>query len=221
MRLALQSMVEKHLNAQMWRQAAFNKALRSAGIHKVFWELKILLLCFRKVPLAAESIPSPSSSSSHQAPSSTALTSPVLSSPSSTLTYTATFPQSASAAGVFNVRDSPQPRPQPLASGKARNGLHKASRPSKDTEELAVGAKKRKNSSHLLSSFSSSSSHPHVDNHKRNGSSFHASLQGLGVTASPSARKKGPGHGDSGLSGSSDGWLSRVDGSQSHNLQNW
>ncbi|XP_013869911.1 ataxin-7-like protein 1 [Austrofundulus limnaeus] len=194
MRLALQSMVEKHLNAQMWR----------------------------KVPLAAESLPSPSSSSSssHQAPSPTALTSPVLSSPSSTLTYTATFPQSASAAGVFNVRDSPQPRPQPLASGKARNGVHRASRPSKDTEDPTVGAKKRKNSSHSSSSFSSSSSRPHVDNHKRNGSSFHVTLQGLGVTASPSARKKGPGHGDSGFLGSSDDWLSRADGSQSHNSQN-
>lgn len=175
-------------------------------------------MCFRKVPLAAESLSSPplpgtSSVSSQQAPSPTALTSP-----SSTLTYTAAFPQSASTAGVFNVRDSPQPRPQPLAS-KARNGLHKAGRSSKDTEDLALGPKKRKNSSHSSSSFSSPSSFQTVDHHKRNGSSFHPTLQGVGVTAVPPARKKG--HGDSGLLSSSDNWLSRVDGSQSHNSQNW
>lgn len=182
-------------------------------------------MCFRKVPLAAESLASPplpgaSSVSSQQAPSPTALTSPVFSSPSSTLTYTAAFPQSASTAGVFNVRDSPQARPQPLTS-KARNGLHKAGRSSKDMEDLALGPKKRKNSSHSSSSFSSSSLFQTVDHHKRNGSSFHPTLQGVGATAVPPARKKGPGHGDSGLLSSSDNWLSRVDGSQSHNSQNW
>ncbi|XP_037552070.1 ataxin-7-like protein 1 [Nematolebias whitei] len=193
MRLALQSMVEKHLNAQMWR----------------------------KVPLAAESLCSPSlpgtsSVSSQQAPSPTTLTTSVFSSPSSTLTYTAAFPQSASMSGAFNVRGSPQPRPQPLAS-KARNGLHKAGRSSKDMEDLALGPKKRKNSS---SSFSSSSLFQTVDHHKRNGSSFHPTLQGLGVTAVPPGRKKGPGHGNSGLLSCSDNWLSRVDGSQSHSSQN-
>ncbi|XP_008277112.1 ataxin-7-like protein 1 isoform X2 [Stegastes partitus] len=195
MRLALQNMVEKHLNAQMWR----------------------------KVPLAAESLPSlsPSGSSSssitsQQTPSPTSVNSSLLASASNSLSYTATFPQSASTAGMFSIRDSTQV----FSPGKARNGSHKASRPSKDTEDPAVGPKKRKNSSYSSSSFSSTSLFPTVDNHKRNGSSFHSTLQGsAGATASP-ARKKGLSRGDGGLWSGSEDWLSRADGSQSHNSQN-
>ncbi|XP_041833574.1 ataxin-7-like protein 1 isoform X2 [Melanotaenia boesemani] len=194
MRLALQSMVEKHLNAQMWR----------------------------KVPLAAESLPSLSPSgtcvSSQPAPSPNSIASPLLTSPSNTLCYTATFPQSASTAGLFSVRDSPQA--QVFKLGKARNGTHKASRPSKDTEDPLVAPKKRKNSSHTSSSLSSSSLFPTVENHKKNGSSFHPTLQGSGAIGASPARKKGLGRGDNGLLSSADDWLSRADGSQSYNSQN-
>lgn len=198
MRLALQSMVEKHLNAQMWR----------------------------KVPLAAESLLSPSGTSSiassQQAPSPTSAPSPHLSSPTSNcLSYTATFPQTASTVGVFNIRDSPQPHTQVFTLGKARNGTHKASRPSKETEDPVVGSKRRKNSSYSSSSLSSSSLFPTVDNHKRNGSSFHSTLQSSGGTAASPAKKKGlGGRGDTGLWSGSEDWLSRTDGSQSHNSQN-
>ncbi|XP_062299328.1 ataxin-7-like protein 1 isoform X2 [Scomber scombrus] len=205
MRLALQSMVEKHLNAQMWR----------------------------KVPLAAESLfslPSSGTSSftSQQAhpPSPTSITSPVLTSPSSTFSYTANFPQSASKAGVFSVRDAQQPLAPATAPGKARNGTHKASRPSKEIEDSVVGSKKKKNPSSSSTSFSFSSSlFPTVDNHKRNGSSYHPTLQGAGGTAATPARKKGLGRGGSGRGGSrlwssGEDWLSRADGSQSHNSQN-
>ncbi|XP_040885969.1 ataxin-7-like protein 1 isoform X2 [Toxotes jaculatrix] len=198
MRLALQSMVEKHLNAQMWR----------------------------KVPLAAESLLSLSSSSgtspiaSQQTPSPTSVTSPLLTSPSNSLSYTATFPQSTSTAGVFSIRDAPH-TPTPIsAPGKARNGTHKASRSSKDTEDSVARSKKRKNSSYFSSSLSSPSSlFSTVDNHKRNGSSYHPTLQGSGGTAASPARKKGLGRGGSGLWRSGDDWLSRSDGSQSHNSQ--
>ncbi|XP_028256668.1 ataxin-7-like protein 1 isoform X1 [Parambassis ranga] len=188
MRLVLQSMVEKHLNAQMWR----------------------------KVPLAAESLLSlsPSGNSSitaQQAPSPVSITSPLLTSASNSLSYT-----TASAAGVFNIRDSSQV----FTQGKSRSGTHKASRPSKDMEDPTVGSKKRKNSSFSSSSFSSSSLFPTVDNHKRNGSSFHPTLQSSGGTASSPARKKGLGQGDSEVWSSSEDWLSRTDGSQSHNSQN-
>lgn len=200
MRLALQSMVEKHLNAQMWR----------------------------KVPLAAESILSLSSSgtspiTSQETPSPTLSTSPLLSSPSNLLSYSATFPQSASTAGVFSIRDPPQPLIPVSTPGKARNGTHKASCPSKDIQDSVVGSKKRKNSSYSSSSLSSSSLSsslfPIVDNHKRNGSSYHPALQDSGGTAAPSARKRGLGCGGSGLWHSRDDWLSRSDGSQSHNSQ--
>lgn len=77
MRLALQNMVEKHLNSQMWR----------------------------KVPLAAESLQCPSGSSSASSqppcpPSPLSGSSPV----STTNCYTATFPQTT---GVFSIRDAP------------------------------------------------------------------------------------------------------------------
>ncbi|XP_021176263.2 ataxin-7-like protein 1 isoform X1 [Fundulus heteroclitus] len=190
MRLALQSMVEKHLNAQMWR----------------------------KVPLAAESLPSLSTSSPASVPVQPA-PSPVLSSPSSALTYTAAFPQSASAAGAFNVRDSPTPRRPALAQGRARNGSPKASRPPKDSDPVPLaGPKKRKNSSHPSSSVSPSSFQT-VDVHKRNGSSFHPTLQGFGVTRPSPGKNKGP-RGGGGLLSSSDDRLSSADGSQSHNAQN-
>ncbi|XP_039996271.1 ataxin-7-like protein 1 [Xiphias gladius] len=197
MRLALQSMVEKHLNAQMWR----------------------------KVPLAAESLfslPSTGTSSipSQQTPSPTSVTSLLLTSPSNSLSYTATFPQSTSTAGVFSVRDAQQPLTPISASGKARNSNHKASRPSKDTEDSVVGSKKRKNSSYFSSSLSSPSSlFSTVDNHKRNGSSYDPTLQCSGGTAASPASKKGLGRGGSGLWRSGDDWLSRSEGSQSHNSQ--
>ncbi|XP_032361713.1 ataxin-7-like protein 1 [Etheostoma spectabile] len=184
MRLALQNMVEKHLNAQMWR----------------------------KVPLAAET---------QQTPPPTSVTSPPLSYPSNSLSYTATFPQSASIAGVFSIRDAPQPVAPVSALGKARNGTHKASRPSKDMVDSVVGSKRRTNSSYP-SSFSPSSLFPTVDNHKRNGSSYHPRLQGSGgaATAATPARKKGLGHRGSRLWSSGEDWPSRADVSQSHNSQN-
>ncbi|XP_023273715.1 ataxin-7-like protein 1 [Seriola lalandi dorsalis] len=190
MRLALQSMVEKHLNAQMWR----------------------------KVPLAAESLLSHSSSgtssvTSQRTPSPTSLTCP---------SYTVTFPQSTLAtAGVFGIREASQPLTAISTPGKARNSTHKASRPPKDTEDSAVGYKKRKNSSYLSSSLTSSPSSlfSSVDNHKRNGSSYHPTFQGSGGTAASQARKKGLGRGGSGLWRSGDDGLSKSDGSQSHNSQ--
>lgn len=43
MRLALQSMVEKHLNAQMWRRASLMRAWSPQKLTTtVFWELKVL-----------------------------------------------------------------------------------------------------------------------------------------------------------------------------------
>ncbi|XP_026182534.1 ataxin-7-like protein 1 [Mastacembelus armatus] len=206
MRLVLQSMVEKHLNAQMWR----------------------------KVPLAAESLLSLSSSgtspvTSQQSPSPTSITSPLLTSPSNSLSYTATFPQSASTCGVFSIRDAPQPLAPITTTGKARNGTHKASRTSKDLQDSAVGSKKRKNSSSSLTSSTTattttttttSSLFLTVDNHKKNGNSYHSTLQDSGGTVASTARKKGLERGGSGLWRSGDDWLSRSDWSQSHNSHN-
>lgn len=194
------------------------------------WCISYLLTsssCFRKVPLAAESLLSLSSSgtspiTSQQTPPPTSVTSPPLSSPSNSLSYTATFPQSASIAGVFSIRDAPQPVAPVSALGKARNGTHKVSRPSKDMVDSVVGSKRRKNSSYS-SSFSPSSLFPTVDNHKRNGSSYHPRLQGSGgaaATAATPARKKGLGHRGSRLWSGGEDWLLRADGSQSHNSQN-
>lgn len=186
---------------------------------------RLVSLCSRKVPLAAESLFSFSSSgtsslSSQQSPSPTSVTSPLLPSPSNSLSYTATFPQSSSTAGVFSIRDAPQPLSLVSAPGKARNGTHKASRPHKEAEDSTVGSKKRKNSSLFSSSLSSPSSlFSTVDNHKRNGSSYHPTLQSSGGTAASPAKKKGLGRGGSGLWRSGDDWLSRSDGSQSHNSQ--
>lgn len=179
------------------------------------------------MPLAPDSLLSLSSSSgtspvtSQQTLSPASVPSPLLSSPSNSLSYTAAFPQSASAAGVFSIRDAAQPVAPVSALGKARNGTHKASRPSKDAEDSAAGSKKRKNSSYSSSSaFSSSSVFPTVDNHKRNGSSYHPTLQGSGGVAASPARKKGLGRGGSGLWSGADDWLSRAEGSHSHNSQN-
>lgn len=121
MRLALQNMVEKHLNSQMWR----------------------------KVPLAAESLQSPSSSSSASSqqphpPSPLSGSSPVSTPP--TNCYTATFPQTT---GVFSIRDAPLSHTQ-TALGKAGSGTHKSSRRSKVTEDASVGSKRRKNSTFYL-----------------------------------------------------------------------
>lgn len=182
MRLALQNMVEKHLNAQMWR----------------------------KVPLAAESLLSLSSSGTSPA---TSVTSPLLPSPSNSLSNTATYPHPM--AGVFSIQNAPQPVAPVSAPGKARNGTHKAGRPTKDMEDSVVGSKRRKNSSYSSSSssFSPSSLFPTVDNLRRNGSSYHPTLQGSGGTAAGPLRKKG---GGSGLWSVGKDWLSSADGSQSH-----
>ncbi|XP_068442892.1 ataxin-7-like protein 1 isoform X1 [Clinocottus analis] len=192
MRLALQNMVEKHFNAHMWR----------------------------KVPLAAESSLSSCGSSPvtlQQTPSPSSITSSHLSSPFNSLSYPATFPQSASMAGMFSIRDAPQPITPVSALGKARNGTHKASRPSKDMEDSVVGSKRRINSSHASSSSFSPSLFPTVDNVRRNGSSYHPTLQGSGGMAANPARKRG---GGIGLWSGGEDWLSRGDGSQSHNSQN-
>lgn len=177
---------------------------------------------FRKVPLASESLLSLSSTgtspvTSQHTPSPASVTTPLLSSPSNSLFYTATFPQSTSTAGVFSIRDATQPVPPVSVLGKSRNGAHKASRLSKDMEDSVGGSKERKNSSYS-SSFSSSYFLPTVDNHKRNGSSYHTTLQGSGGAAATSARKRGLG--GSGLWSSGEDWLSKAEGSQSHNSQN-
>ncbi|XP_055009633.1 ataxin-7-like protein 1 isoform X2 [Boleophthalmus pectinirostris] len=185
MRLALQNMVEKHLNSQMWR----------------------------KVPLAAESLQTPSSSSSSSSsqqpypPSPLSGSSPVSTPPSNS--YTSTFPQTT---GVFNIRDAPLSHSQ-TALGKAGNGTHKSSRQSKVTEDSLVGSKKRKNSTF----YSFSSLFPAVDNHKRNGSSHHPTLQGAGGTVATPARRKELGGGGGGLWSGAEGWMSRSEGP--HNSQ--
>lgn len=176
------------------------------------------------MPLASESLLSLSSTgtspvTSQHAPSPASVTTPLLSSPSNSLLYTATFPQSTSTAGVLSIRGATQPVPPVSTLVKFRNGTHKASRPSKDMEDSVVGSKKRKNSSYS-SSFSSSYLFPTVDNLKRNGSSYHTTLQGSGGAAATPARKKGFGHGGSGLWSSGEDWLSKAEGSQGHSSQN-
>lgn len=186
-------------------------------------ESKIFSPRFRKVPLASESLLSLSSVgtspvTSQHAPSAASVTTPLLSSPSNSLLYTATFPQSTSTAGVFSIRDPAQAALPVSPLGKSRNGVHKASRPSKDLEDSISGSTKRKNSSHS-SSFSSAFLFPTVDNHKRNGSSYHTSLQGSGAAPGAAAKKKG-GFGHGGLWSSGEDLLSKAEGSQNHNSQN-
>uniref|UniRef100_A0A8C6SEY1 Ataxin-7-like protein 1 n=1 Tax=Neogobius melanostomus TaxID=47308 RepID=A0A8C6SEY1_9GOBI len=178
MRLALQNMVEKHLNSQMWR----------------------------KVPLAAESLQSPSGFSSSQhfhPPSPLSGSSPVSTPP--TNCYTATFPQTT---GLFSIRDAPLSHTQ-TALGKAGNGTHKSSRSSKVTEDSSVGSKKRRNNTF----YPFSSLFPAIDDHKRNGNSHHAPLQGGGGTVATPARRKELGAGGGGLWSSAESWMSRADGS--------
>ncbi|XP_008314009.1 ataxin-7-like protein 1 [Cynoglossus semilaevis] len=187
MRLVLQSMLEKHLNAQMWR----------------------------KVPLAAESHTplSPSSTSSVTPQLTSSPTSVFL--PSDSSPHTATFPQSTSTTGLFSIRDAAH---TPI-SGKARNGAHKTGRSPKGKEEdTEVGTKKRKNSSHISASLSSHSSlYLTVDNHKKNGNSYHPTIPvSGGAAASPAMRKT---LGREGLWHSGDDWPSRSEGSQSFNSQ--
>ncbi|KAF6721175.1 Ataxin-7-like protein 1 [Oryzias melastigma] len=200
MRLALQNMVEKHLNALMWR----------------------------KVPLAAESLPSlsPSGPSVLSPPmhSPTSFTSsPLLTSPTNShSSHPTPFPPPASTGGTFGVRDSPQ-RLAPPAKG--RNAAHRASRPSRDsTEDSLAGPRKKQNSSHssssssCSSSFSPSSSFQTLDN-KKGSSNFYSALQGSGGAAASPAKKKRPCPGESGFLSSSDAWLARADGSVSQNSQ--
>lgn len=184
-------------------------------------ESKIFSPRFRKVPLASESLLSSVGTSpvtSQHAPSAASVTTPLLSSPSNSLLYTATFPQSTSTAGVFSIRDPAQAALPVSPLGKSRNGVHKASRPSKDLEDSISGSTKRKNSSHS-SSFSSPFLFPTVDNHKRNGSSYHTTLQGSGAAPGAAAKKKG-GFGHGGLWSSGEDLLSKAEGSQNHNSQN-
>ncbi|XP_045555681.1 ataxin-7-like protein 1 isoform X4 [Salmo salar] len=113
MRLALHCMVEKHVNAQMWR----------------------------KVPLAAESPPSPSSLTPP----------PPLSSPSfpsstngafSFGSYSTAFPQNASATGLFGIRDPSQPLAPISTLGKPRNGT--STKPIRPPGATGGAAKKRR-----------------------------------------------------------------------------
>ncbi|XP_042154007.1 ataxin-7-like protein 1 [Oncorhynchus tshawytscha] len=120
MRLALHCMVEKHVNAQMWR----------------------------KVPLAAES-PLSLGSPSIITPSPSPLSPPPpLSFPPSTNgafslgPYTTAFPQDASAAGLFGIRDPSQPVAPVSALGKPRNGT--TTKPIRPPGANGGAAKKRR-----------------------------------------------------------------------------
>ncbi|XP_055794090.1 ataxin-7-like protein 1 isoform X2 [Salvelinus fontinalis] len=120
MRLALHCMVEKHVNAQMWR----------------------------KVPLAAES-PLSLGSPPISTPSPSSLTPPPpLSFPPSTNgafsigPYSTAFPQDASAAGLFGVRDPSQPVGPVSALGKPRNGT--TTKPIRPPGATGGAAKKRR-----------------------------------------------------------------------------
>ncbi|KAL6116859.1 atxn7l1 [Pungitius sinensis] len=187
MRLALQSTVEKHLNAQMWR----------------------------KVPLAPESLVSLSSSgtspdASPQTPSP--VTASHLRPPSNSFSRPAAFPPGASVAGALGIRDAPRLVAPVSSLVKARNGTHRANRPSKESEDCVAGSRRRKNSSHPSSSSSSFSSLPlTVDNVRRNGASCHPTLHASGRAA---GRKSG---GGSGLWSGGEHWSSRPEGPQSHN----
>ncbi|XP_061617466.1 ataxin-7-like protein 1 [Phyllopteryx taeniolatus] len=178
MRLALQNMVEKHLNAQMWR----------------------------KVPLAAESLSSlsPSGGTSQQAPlpSPPSDTRPPLTTPSSSISCGPSFPHPISSPRSLTFRDAPQPI---STLGASHHSAHRASRPTKEREDSFVGAK-RKNSSYYCSF--------------RNGTSYHPPLQASGGPDATLARKKGHGREGNGLWSYSDHWLSKADGSRSHNSNN-
>lgn len=174
--------------------------------------------------MASENLLSLSSSgtspiTSQPPPSLASVTTPV-SSPSNSLFYTATFPQSASAAGVFSIRDATQPAPSVPALAKARTGAHRGSRAPKDMEDTIAASKKRKNNS-CSPAFSPSYLSPSTDNHKRNSSSYHPMPQGSGGAAAAAGmvpgRKRGLGGG--GLWTSREGSVSKAEGSQSRNPQ--
>lgn len=178
--------------------------------------------CFRKVPLASENLLSFSSSgtspvTSQPPPSLASVTTPV-SSPSNSLFYTATFPQSASAAGVFSIRDAAQPAPSVSVLGKSRTGAHRASRPPKDAADTIAGSKKRKNNS-CSSAFSPSYLFPSTDNHKKNSSSYHPTPQGSGGAAAGTMPGRKRGLSGGGLWSSRESLMSKAEGSHSHNSQ--
>ncbi|KAM9771923.1 ataxin-7-like protein 1 isoform 2-T2 [Syngnathus typhle] len=165
MRVALQNMVEKHLNSQMWR----------------------------KVPPAAESLPtlSPSGTSQQAPPPSPASdTSSLFTAPSGP-----SFPHAASSPGALTFRDAPQPH---ATLGAPRHSAHRASRPTKERED-SIAEARRKNPSYACSF--------------RNGTSPH------GVSAGPGA-KKGHGRARNGLWGYSGHWLTKADGTQGQNSNN-
>lgn len=164
----------------------------------------------RKVPLAAESLVSSGTSvTSHQTlpPSPMSVSSPLFAS-----SCGPTSPPSA--PSLLAIRDPPQLLTAVSALGRARNGTLKASRPSKEMEDSVMGFKKRKTPSFSSSSF------PAVDNHKRNGSSYHPTSQASGGPAAAPSRKKGLVREGNGLWSASDNWLSRADASPSLNSPN-
>ncbi|XP_061922568.1 ataxin-7-like protein 1 isoform X1 [Entelurus aequoreus] len=165
MRLALQNMVEKHLNAQMWR----------------------------KVPLAAESLPSASPSGTSQQAHPPSPKSDTFTSTSNSVSCGV----SLSAPGGVTFRDA-----HVSTLAVSRHSAHRASRLTKERE----GADVRKNPS---------CSFPTVDTHKRNGTSYHPTQQRSGGPAATPARKKGHGPEGNGLWSYSDHWLTR-EGSHSH-----
>ncbi|XP_061770298.1 ataxin-7-like protein 1 isoform X3 [Nerophis ophidion] len=174
MRLALQNMVEKHLNAQMWR----------------------------KVPLAAESLPSAS-------PSGTSQLAHPPSPKSDTFTSTSnpvSCGVSLSAPGGLTFKDA-----HLSTLGVSRHAAHKVSRLTKEREDSRLGADVRKNSS---------CSFPTVDTHKRNGTSYHPTQQRSGGPGATPARKKGHGPEGNGLWSYSDRWLTRAEGSHSRSSRN-
>ncbi|XP_041713251.1 ataxin-7-like protein 1 isoform X2 [Coregonus clupeaformis] len=159
MRLALHCMVEKHVNTRMWR----------------------------KVPLAAES-PLSLGSPPMSTPSPSSLTPlPRLSSPSfppstngafSLGSHSTTFPQDASAAGLFGIRDPSQPLAPVSALGKPHNGT--TTKPIRPPGATGGAAKKRR-----------TTLPPSSDTLRGNSSSYHT------LTPTPmlsSGRRKTLGH---------------------------
>ncbi|XP_067110785.1 LOW QUALITY PROTEIN: ataxin-7-like protein 1 [Osmerus mordax] len=178
MRLALHYMVEKHVNAQMWRKvplAAENPPQPPTATPPA----PVTLLQPPGPPFS--SVPPPSSSSAASSSEGFSLVS-----------YAPAFPQAASGTGVFNLRDPPRP-PEPVspAQGRARNGTTKTSRLPR--EGHLEGAKRRK---------ISSSSLPSADPALRNGSSSssHPSASPLPSPGPPvpAGRRKGMGRAGSG-----------------------
>ncbi|XP_071189229.1 ataxin-7-like protein 1 isoform X1 [Salvelinus alpinus] len=179
MRLALHCMVEKHVNAQMWR----------------------------KVPLAAES-PLSLGSPPISTPSPSSLTSPPpLSFPPSTNgafsigPYSTAFPQDASAAGLFGVRDPSQPVAPVSALGKPRNGT--TTKPIRPPGATGGAAKKRR-----------TTLPPSSDTLRGNNSSYHT------LTPTPmlrsgvpplSGRRKTLGHSASEVGVRAEDWYSNPD----------